>query len=452
MNLPPKYMDAMKQLLGKEQWEQYLTSFQEIRYGGLRINPLKCRPDSLKLPFSCMPVPWCEEGRLFMQEERPAKLPYYAAGLYYLQEPSAMAPGAFLPISEYDRVLDLCAAPGGKATQLGARLNHTGLLVANDVSAGRTKALLKNIELFGIRNAIVLSEQPERLAQRLPEFFDKILIDAPCSGEGMFRREPGMVKSWNDELVSFCKNQQRDLLLQASKMLRPGGMLLYSTCTFSTFENEQTIYEFLQSDNTFSLVPIEKQWGIEEGVPFNNESEFLKGCARFYPHKLRGEGHFLALLQKNDSQYNQHTIIYDLGDDIGPSEAYHSFSREVLKSPLEGIFKRYGDTLCLLPANTPDFKGLRVLRTGWQLGNFKNGRFEPAQALAMGLSREMVKNAVIFELADPRVMRYLKGESIEVDNMKNGWHVVFLEDYPLGFGKMQNGRLKNKYPPGWKWE
>lgn len=302
-----------------------------------------------------------------------------------------MSPAATLPIGEGDRVLDLCAAPGGKTTQLGARLGGTGLLVANDISAGRAKTLLKNVELAGIRNAIVMSETPERIAERLPHFFDKILVDAPCSGEGMFRKEPDMVKSWDAEMLAFCRSEQAKILEACAPMLKAGGMLLYSTCTFSPEENEKSIGNFLERHPEFELMPIAKKNGFAEGLaPYTD-------CARLYPHRLKGEG------------------------------------------------------LYLLPEGTPKLEKLRVLRTGWMLGTLKKGRFEPSQAFAMGLRKEEVKHTADFSLEDERVIRYLKGETVEAEG-KDGWTLVCVDGFPLGWAKRQKGRLKNKYAVSWKWE
>lgn len=296
MKLPLKYTETMKALLGEE-YDAYLASFDEERFYGLRVNTLKLSAEEMAARgvFSLRPVPWCETGFYYDGAERPAKHPYYHAGLYYLQEPSAMSPAATLPIEKGDRVLDLCAAPGGKTTQLGARLGGTGLLVANDISAGRAKTLLKNVELAGIRNAIVMSETPERIAERLPNFFDKILVDAPCSGEGMFRKEPDMVKSWDAEMLAFCRSEQAKILEACAPMLKAGGMLLYSTCTFSPEENEKSIGNFLERHPEFELMPIAKKNGFAEGLaPYTD-------CARLYPHRLKGEGHFLALLRKKEA-------------------------------------------------------------------------------------------------------------------------------------------------------
>ena len=442
MNLPLEYMEKMKALLGEE-YDDYIASFEEGRFYGLRANTLKISPDALqeKGVFTLNNVPWCEPGFYYEGEERPAKHPYYHAGLYYLQEPSAMSPAATLPIEEGDVVLDLCAAPGGKTTQLAARLNGTGLLVANDISAGRAKTLLKNVELMGIRNAIVMSETPDKIANRLPEFFDKILVDAPCSGEGMFRKEPDMVKSWDAKMLEFCQTEQAKILEACAPMLKEGGMLLYSTCTFSPEENEKSIGDFLESHSEFELVEIPKENGFVKGLsPF-------EACARLYPHKLKGEGHFLALLRKKETDGTKPVPAED-GKWTKQMDAFADFAKDVLKEMPKGIYKIYGDGLYLLPEGAPKLDKLRVLRTGWMLGTLKKDRFEPSQAFAMGLKKEEVKNVVDFPLEDDRVIRYLKGETVEGEG-KDGWTLVCVDGFPLGWAKMQKGRLKNKYAVSW---
>ena len=415
MKLPLKYTETMKALLGEE-YDAYLASFDEERFYGLRVNTLKLSAEEMAARgvFSLRPVPWCETGFYYDVAERPAKHPYYHAGLYYLQEPSAMSPAATLPIGEGDRVLDLCAAPGGKTTQLGARLGGTGLLVANDISAGRAKTLLKNVELAGIRNAIVMSETPD------------------------------MVKSWDAEMLAFCRSEQAKILEACAPMLKAGGMLLYSTCTFSPEENEKSIGDFLERHPEFELMPIAKKNGFAEGLaPYTD-------CARLYPHRLKGEGHFLALLRKKEAAEGK-AIPAESGGWTKEMDAFGDFAKEVLQEKPKGIYKIYGEGLYLLPEGTPKLEKLRVLRTGWMLGTLKKGRFEPSQAFAMGLRKEEVKHTADFSLEDERVIRYLKGETVEAEG-KDGWTLVCVDGFPLGWAKRQKGRLKNKYAVSWKWE
>ncbi len=458
MNLPKEYTEKMRRLFGEKEYQQYLDAFAEKKQAGLRINTLKWSKKQLLQShiFDTEDVPWCQQGVYISQEVRPAKHPYYFAGLYYIQEPSAMAPACVLPISEGDCVLDICAAPGGKSTQLGAKLQHTGVLIANDISAGRTKALLKNIERFGIDNSIVMSETPKRLLESFPGYFDKILIDAPCSGEGMFRKEPDMIKSWNKELIDFCIQQQKNILECAADMLKKEGMILYSTCTFSPEENEGIIQAFLEKHNEFFLVPIDPILGFDKGKPqwIEGGKKELEYCGRLFPHKIRGEGHFLALLQKKGKK--QEAVFQQEKEDTDKRIGlFEDFEKEVLQKQwkkTKGIFKIYGDDLCYLPKGVPSLKGLRVLRSGLLLGTFKKNRFEPSQAFAMALTKEDVKNVIDFSYNDDNVIRYLKGETIETAQQKQGWHIVCVDSYPLGWGKVQKGRLKNKYAVGWKWE
>lgn len=445
MDLPITYMENMKQLLGEE-YEAYIQSFTQERLYGLRVNTLKIQPQDLekKEVFALRSVPWCENGYYYAEQARPAKHPYYHAGLYYLQEPSAMTPAAVLPVEKGDKILDICAAPGGKTTQLAAKLGNTGILFANDISAGRAKALLKNVELSGIQNCFVMSETPAKLAERFVGYFDKILIDAPCSGEGMFRKEPDMVKSWNDTLIDFCTKQQADILEHCAGMLKAGGQMVYSTCTFAKAENEDIIGAFLEKHQEFVLLPIPKTHGFVAGLqPYTD-------CARLYPHHLDGEGHFVALLQKTAD-----TQVSTIPEETSISEKQYAdfltFANTYLTKPLDGIYQIYGDMLCLLPKHAPNTQKLRVLRSGWQLGTLKKGRFEPSQAFAMGLQKDDVKQTLDLALEDARVLRYLKGETLETPEAKDGWTLVCVDGYPLGWGKVQKGRMKNKYAVGWKW-
>ena len=303
MYLPEKFERKMQDILGDE-YQEYVDCYEAPRYYGLRVNTKKISvEDFVRIcPFEIRPIPWIENGFYYDGAQiSPAKHPYYAAGLYYLQEPSAMTPANRLPVEPGDRVLDVCAAPGGKATELGAKLQGQGVLVANDISSSRAKGLLKNIEMFGIGNVLVLSEEPGRLVEYFRGYFDKILIDAPCSGEGMFRKDKKMVKAWEEHGPEFFSKLQRSIITQAAEMLRPGGMLLYSTCTFDGLENEGTIGYLLEQYPEFTIEEIRPYEGFCAGMPglWKKDIPDLKKTVRIFPHKMKGEGHYIALLRKN---------------------------------------------------------------------------------------------------------------------------------------------------------
>lgn len=449
MKLPESFTTSMKELLGSD-YEAYLASLDEPKSLGLRVNTSKISvEDFLKItPFSLTPVPWTENGFYYEAKEPVTKHPHYHAGLYYIQEPSAMIPASRLPIEDGDRVLDLCAAPGGKATELAARLSGTGLLVANDISNSRAKGLLKNLELFGVGNMLVTSETPEKLLRYFEGYFDKILIDAPCSGEGMFRREPAMIKSWEEHGPAYYARIQHEILEAAAKLLRPGGKLLYSTCTFSEIENEGTIRALLDAHPELALVPIKGYEGFSGGS--------LSDCIRVFPHKVKGEGHFAALLQKagDDRRRNEgKQPEKKKGKKLPPEllEFLNLIPR--LKDLQDGIELRE-ERAYLMPEGLPTVRGLRFLRTGLYLGECRKNRFEPSQALAMHLRMEDFPYRVSLSSGDDRIMRYLKGESVELSEketpVKKGWILVGTDGFPLGWAKLAGGMLKNKYYPGWR--
>ncbi len=451
MKLPVAFEEKMKRLL-KDEYEAYLASYQLPKYQGIRINTLKVSLDKWQQmsPFKTLkPVPWCKEGFYYDAHEKPGKHPYYFAGLYYIQEPSAMSPGAYLPIEPGDRVLDLCAAPGGKSTQLAARMKQEGVLVSNDISASRVKALLKNLENFGNRNGIVTSETSERLAGKWPGYFDKILIDAPCSGEGMFRKNESATKSWEAYGVQHCASLQRMILEDAVTLLKSDGMILYSTCTFSPEENEGMIDEFLKKHPDFKVVPLEPVGGIMHGRPdFIDADETLTGALRLWPHHLEGEGHFVCLLQRTGgtsgkcSTYGKQKRLKDYPDALAFIEQYTHLSGNLPVTEISG--KLYS-----IPEDAPELKGVRVIRGGLLLGELKNKRFEPSHVLTLAYPKEMFKQTIDWKLEDEAIMRYLKGETILCDKPK-GYYVVCVDGYPLGWVKAQNGMLKNQYPPSWR--
>ncbi|MBU5470320.1 RsmB/NOP family class I SAM-dependent RNA methyltransferase [Falcatimonas sp. MSJ-15] len=458
MNLPKQFTDSMKVLL-KDEYEDYIKSFEEPRIYGLRVNTSKISvEDFLKIsPFKLRQIPWIENGFFYSEDDRPAKHPYYFAGLYYLQEPSAMTPANLLPVTPGERVLDLCAAPGGKSTELAAKLAGEGLLVSNDISATRAKALLKNLELFGISNMAVVCEMPQKLAEYFPEYFDKILIDAPCSGEGMFRKDNKLIKAWLSNGPEFYSNLQKTIVTEAVKMLKPGGLMIYSTCTFSMCEDEQQIQYILDQCPEMSVVPLEKKEGFCDGMyELAGTSKETKGCVRLFPHKIEGEGHFVALLKKDG----------ELKEDLNGKRLESNVKKvpEEITEFLKHIYRDYNmdelqifDTRAyIVPKELGSLKGLKYLRTGLLLGEIKKNRFEPSQALAMSLKMNEFDSVIDLNVDDARVIKYLKGETIDVDDIQtardSGWQLVCVDGCPLGFGKLVNGTLKNKYLSGWRWQ
>lgn len=460
MELPLKFKERMLKLLGDE-FALYEQSFYSSRMYGLRVNTKKIPAKEFEKisPFSIRRIPWIENGYYYDgSKDAPAKHPYYHAGLYYLQEPSAMTPANLLPIAPGDHVLDLCAAPGGKATELGARLNGSGLLVANDISNSRAKGLLKNLELFGIDNMMVTNEIPDKLLSNFENFFDKILIDAPCSGEGMFRKDPAIMKSWIKKGPEEFSIIQREIISTAVKMLKPGGMMLYSTCTFSPEENEGTIAYLLKSNDDMELLPAGTYEGFSEGKPewleHDSGPDELRNCIRIWPHKMDGEGHFIALLHKKGRQIPD-SPSREYRKKASDNEYFKEFT-EMISYPMDPErIAMYMDRLYYMPQGSERGSGLHFLRNGLLLGECKKNRFEPSQAFAMALSSQQCKNKISFSCKDPRVIKYLKGETLEVEDLTGenagGWYLVCVDGYPLGWGKLTKGTLKNKYHAGWRW-
>nr|WP_304054546.1 RsmB/NOP family class I SAM-dependent RNA methyltransferase [Enterocloster clostridioformis] len=467
--LPEAFLLKMQELLGKE-YGQYLESFKEEWKPGLRVNTWKLEPRELAklVPWNLEPVPWADNGFYYdgtLDEEalRPSKHPAYYAGLYYLQEPSAMTPAAMLPVVPGDRVLDLCAAPGGKSTELASKLKGRGMLVSNDISYSRARALLKNLELAGAANICVTSEAPEKLAGVWPEFFDKILVDAPCSGEGMFRRDEDMVKDWNEKGPEYYVPIQRRILSQAAAMLKPGGYMLYSTCTFSVEEDEGNVSYVLEKFPQMELCCLDL-----DKVPGACGGFGLSGCMRLFPHRLRGEGHFLALMRKKGGDNGicppVDKVVCPPADDGAAGKRVRAVEKEkeldafLRQSGVEWDYGRiviHQDNAYYLPEGLAWNLPLRFLRTGLLLGELKKGRFEPSQALAMSMKAGQFPNTVSFPAGDSRVLRYLKGETISLEGDEGpvkGWCLAAMEGFPLGWAKGTGMSLKNKYYPGWRWQ
>lgn len=459
--LPEKFTSRMKEQLGSE-FEAFISCYEEQGYAGLRINTTKMSADEFRslTSFPLEKISWVDNGFYYDRTTEVTRHPHYYAGLYYIQEPSAMLPASRLPIEEGDMVLDLCAAPGGKATELSSKLNGTGMLVANDVSPSRAKALYKNLAVWGSSNCCITGETPAKLYEAFGCCFDKILVDAPCSGEGMFRKDEGLINSWEERGPEYYAALQKEILKYAVAMLKPGGMLLYSTCTFAKEEDEDVIDYVLQEYPQMHLLQVQMSDGLQKGYHPHEK------CVRVWPHKVRGEGHFLSLLQKDTeidtaaglTRFSEKEIM--LSHKKMPQELRDFL--EYLPDSLwkNSVFEQIGDQCFLLPAYKIP-KKLRYLRTGIQAGTTKKGRFEPSQQLAMLLKADDFPCALSLPSEDVRLIRYLKGETVElngeeeillkkVSKSTGGWVLICVDDYALGWGKFANGSIKNKYYPGWR--
>ena len=425
--LPEAFLQRMEAQLGSE-YPAFLESLERPRAVALRFNPMKGeRP---VLPFVGAPVPWEPEGFYYDPEARPGLHVYHEAGVYYLQEASAMAPVALLDPKPGERVCDLCAAPGGKTTQIAGRMLGRGFLVCNEINPKRAKILSRNIERMGVANALVTNEHPETLASRFPGFFDRVLVDAPCSGEGMFRKEEAAVTDWSQETVQMCARRQREILDSAARLVRPGGRLVYSTCTFAPEEDEETVGAFLKSHPEFAPEPVDAPWF----VPGENASY------RMWPHKLLGEGHFAAVLRKTGGESGE--VPACPGEKC--PKAWESFAKELDITLPEGKAVSFGQSLYWAPTELPELNRLKVLRPGLELGTERKGRFEPAHALALWLKTCAVTES--FPPESPEMKAYLHGDV--VPSGKKGWCLVQAGGYAIGWGKGDGSVLKNHYPKG----
>ena len=425
--LPQAFLDRMQCQLGEE-YPAFLESLERPRAVALRFNPLK--GDAPKLPFVLENVPWEPMGYYYDPQARPGLHPYHEAGVYYLQEASAMAPVALLEPQPGEYICDLCAAPGGKTTQIAGRMAGQGLLLCNEINPKRAKILSRNIERMGVSNALVTNEHPEKLAKQLEGFFDRVLIDAPCSGEGMFRKEEAAVTDWSPETVRMCANRQAEILRSGAQLVRPGGRLVYSTCTFAAEENEQTIAAFLAEHPEFTPESIDAPWFTPAG----------EGCFRMWPHKLLGEGHFAAVLRKNGGEEPERTA--QKGEKL-PKE-WEQFAKELGITLPAGRAELFGSTLYWVPEGTTPLHGLKVLRPGLELGELKKGRFEPAHAMALWLETAACTEDMS---SDSQLIRdYMHGQT--VPSTQRGWCLVTVDGYSIGWGKGDGNCLKNHYPKG----
>ncbi len=425
--LPEGFLQRIENQLGEE-YPTFLQSLERPRAVALRLNPLK--GEAPMLPFTLDRVPWEEQGYYYDPESRPGLHPYHDAGVYYLQEASAMSAVALLDPQPGERVCDLCAAPGGKSTQIAGRMLGEGFLLCNEIHPKRAQILARNIERFGVANAMVTNEHPARLAEKYPGFFDRVLVDAPCSGEGMFRKEEAAVTDWSQETVEMCARRQREILQSAAALLASGGRLVYSTCTFAPEENEQTVESFLGEHPEFEREPVEAPWFTPVGV----------GMYRLWPHKLLGEGHFVAVLRKREGKEEETPLVK--GEKL-PAQ-WMEFAREQGIDLPSGKAVSFGQSLYWAPEELPDIRGIKVLRPGLELGELKKGRFEPAHALALWLKTAARTEDLLPESA--ALQAYLRGEVVESQN--RGWTLVRVDTFSIGWGKGDGKVLKNHYPKG----
>ena len=425
--LPDGFLKRMEKQLGQE-YPQYLAALELPRAVALRFNPLKGEMPAL--PFVKEPVPWEPMGFYYDPESRPGLHPYHEAGVYYLQEASAMAPVTLLDPQPGERVCDLCAAPGGKTTQIAGKMAGEGFLLCNEINPKRAKILSRNIERLGVANALVTNEHPQTLADRFTGFFDRVLIDAPCSGEGMFRKEEAAVTDWSQETVEMCAHRQAEILHSGAALVRPGGRLVYSTCTFAPEENEMAVAEFLKKHPEFTPEKVDAPWF----TPTEN------GGFRLWPHKLRGEGHFAAVLRKTGAAEPEGAVAK--GQPL--PKQWEAFAKQLNISLPAGKVILFGQSLYWAPMDLPPIERLRVLRPGLELGEVKKDRFEPAHALALWLKD--AGNTIDLPADSPLLQAYMHGEAIPAK--VKGWCLVKTDGYSIGWGKGDGNVLKNHYPKG----
>ena len=432
--LPDEFMRSIEEMLGCEA-PAFFASLNEPPTLALRLNPAREGAAAAAEAFAADPVPWEQNGRYLREGARPGAGIAHAAGAFYLQEASAMVSAAILNAQSGERILDLCAAPGGKSTQIAAALGGSGLLVSNEPEPARAKVLAANLERMGVRNAAVTNAYPDALAARWPEYFDALLCDAPCSGEGMFRRDPDARAEWKSGAPAGCAKRQAEILDRAAELVRPGGRLVYSTCTFNRNENEDTIAAFLArhpefAPEDFSLPGV----GASQG-----------GCIRIWPHRQRGDGHFAAKLRKAGSAGRKEAPAIPMDREC--AALIDRLEREVCTLPqeLKARIAHLGDYLYAIPAECPDSKGLKLASAGLCLLRIGRNYIEPAHALAMALDASLVRQRM--ELDDRQAQRYLAGEALDCEGRK-GWTWISWHGMPLGWGKASNGQMKNHLPKG----
>lgn len=495
--LPVEFCSRMEQMLGEE-YPAFLESYGHERQPALRLNTQKTKVKEFleRECFTLSPVPWAQDGFYYETDETPGKHPYHEAGVYYIQEASAMAPAHYLQAVCGERILDLCGAPGGKSTQIASAMGGRGLLVSNEIHPARAKILSENVERMGITNALVLNETPQRLGKMFPEFFHRIMVDAPCSGEGMFRKQREAAEEWSPENVRMCGLRQDEILEEAYRMLAPFGRMVYSTCTFAPEENEGAVSRFLYLHPDMHLVDAELYEGMTKGrkdwyeafarhsSPYGEGEEIpaapgLEYTRRLFPHKLSGEGHFVAVMEKGPGQKEErrHKTACCREKTLGYREIpqLRQFAGEVLDAREEEAlsgkrFLFFGNQLYLVPEELPRLSGLKVLRPGLHLGTIQKDRFVPSHAWALALRENKVQRVCRLSSKDMSVFRYLAGETFDASREeifvsgkkeeenavsgktkgqpKKGWYLITVDGYSLGWGKLTGTVMKNHYPKG----
>lgn len=440
MKLPELFLARIKEQIGN-QYDAFIESLEKPYHVGLRVNTLKIDETTFveKFPYKLEPIPWNADGFYYNIEDQIAKHPYYHAGLFYVQEPSAMTPVKVLNPNPGEICLDLCAAPGGKSMQIANAIGDKGLLVTNDINETRVKAILRNTERFGLRNVVILNETPERIAVVMGNSFDSILIDAPCSGEGMFRKDTKATKSWETFGPSQCHQMQREILNHLDQLIKAHTKIVYSTCTFAPVENEEQMAYLVNQKLKYRPSVINLS-GIE------NEGEDSSHMAHMWPHIHRGEGHFIGSLVGTGNSGKP--LEYNIPNN--PPELLSAFMAKHFTKPLEGRFELEGDKIYLRPEIKLSTRGLRVVREGLLVGDIMKGRFTPSQALALYLKGNDFQPKVELPSNCIEVIKYLKGETLILDVATEGIHLICTDGYPLGFAKISKGTLKNMYPASWR--
>jgi 16S rRNA C967 or C1407 C5-methylase (RsmB/RsmF family)/NOL1/NOP2/fmu family ribosome biogenesis protein len=453
--LPKAFVARMRELLGPEA-PAFLDSYGRPAQRAVRANPLKLDPADLPglLGIDPDPVPWCPEAFFLPQGVRVGDTLAHAAGLCYVQEPSALAVGAALDVRPGQRVLDLAAAPGGKTTLAAGRLGDRGVVVANEVQRGRVQALADNLDRWGSARTMLAAETVARLAERLPGAFDRVLLDAPCSGEGLFRRNPAAAAQWRPGHVRGSAERQRALLADAAALVRPGGVLVYSTCTFAPEENEQQVAGFLAAHPDWELLELPAHQGFTPGRPDWSADGLpeLARTVRLWPHHLRGEGHFIAKLARPGSGGRLPTGPLPTGPlPAGPGagrqavvDAWRGFAADALEEEPAGVTV-VGERAYLVPDPEVAGAGVRLVRPGLLAGRVRPGRFEPAHALAMAVGVATARRGR--RLDDAEAAAWVRGEALGHQG-PDGWMVVGWNGWPLGWGRAAGGSLKNHYPKG----